>query len=116
MKDLFESYKSNIRYPLIAELKIVNSKPSFTYDKYELFESPSFTEEWKLKFPWKPRFVDLECDLLHGIFFHNGILVEEHQISLPPVNVEIFDPYYFWWGHNHLKKLLKGLNAKFYGR
>jgi hypothetical protein len=110
--DLFESYKSNTRYPLIAELKIVNSEPVFTYDKYGLFGNPHL-EEWKLTLSWKPRFVDLEYGFLHGVFFMNGVLIEEHHLSLPPLKAE---NQFFWWGHNHLQRLLKGLNAKFYGR
>ena len=46
--DTFESYKSNIRYPLIAELKITNSEPTFTCDKYGLFENPRL-DGWKLQ-------------------------------------------------------------------
>ncbi len=110
--DIFESYKSNTRYPLVAELKVVNSEPVFTYDKYELFENPHL-EDWKLKLPWKPRSVNLKYGYLHGIFFTNGILIEEHHLSLPPLNV---GDNFFWWGHNYIKELLKGLNVKFYGR
>ena len=110
--DIFEPYKSNIRYPLVAELKIVDSEPVFTYDEHKLFGNPHF-EVWQLKLPWKPRFVNLEYDFLHGIFFHNGILVEEHHLSLPPLGVK---GHFFWWGHNYLKQLMKGLNVKFYGR
>jgi hypothetical protein len=110
--DIFESYKSNTRYPLVAELKVVNSEPVFTYDKYELFENPHL-EDWKLKLPWKSRSVNLEYGYLHGIFFTNGILIEEHHLSLPPLNV---GDNFFWWGHNYIKELLKGLNVKFYGR
>ena len=110
--DTFESYKSNIRYPLIAELKITNSEPTFTCDKYGLFENPRL-DGWKLKLPWKPRSANLVYDFLHGIFFHNGILVEEHHLSLPPLGVE---GNFWWWGHNHLQQLLKGLSVRFYGR
>ena len=110
--DIFESYKSNTRYPLVADLKVVNSEPVFTYDKYELFENPHF-EDWKLKLPWKLRSVNLEYVYLHGIFFTNGILIEEQHLSLPPLNV---GDNFFWWGHNYIKELLKGLNVKFYGR
>jgi hypothetical protein len=110
--DIFESYKSNIRYPLVAELKIINSEPTFTCDKYELFKNPHFSDGWKLMLPWKPRFVKLDYDFLLGIFFMNGILIEEHHLSLPPLNIEGLT---FWWGHNHLQRLLKGLNVKFYG-
>jgi hypothetical protein len=113
MKDLFESYKGNIRYPLLAELAITNSEPVFIYDKYKLFENPHFEDQWKIILPWQPRFANLEYDFLHGIFFHNGILIEEHHLSLPPLELK---GQYFWWGHNHLQRLLKGLNMKFYGR
>jgi hypothetical protein len=111
--DLFESYKSNIRYSVVAELKVVNSEPVFAYDKYELFENPHFRDEWKIILPWKRRTEELDCNFLHAIFFMNGVLIEEHNFSLPPLDTE---GDYVWWGHNHLQRLLKGLNVKFYGR
>mgnify|MGYP003654907682 CR=1 FL=1 len=113
MKDLFESYKSNIRYSVVAELKIVNSEPVFSYDKYGLFENPHLRDEWKIILPWKRRAKELDCNFLHAIFFMNGVLIEEHNFSLPPLDLE---GDYVWWGHNHLQRLLKGLNIKFYGR
>jgi hypothetical protein len=111
--DLFESYKSNIEYPVIAELKTVNLKPVISYDKYELFGNPRFYEGWKIELPWRIRSVELDYEFLHGIFFHKGVLIEEHHISLPPFGV---DGHTFWWGHGHLMELAKGLNIKFYGR
>ena len=111
--DLFESYKSNTRNPLIAELKVVNSEPVFTYDEYQLFENPRLTEEWRLELPWKPRSAIFEYTFVRGVFFHNGILIEEHHLSLPLFNAEAC---LFWWKHNYIKELTKGLNVKFYGR
>ena len=111
--DLFESYKSNREYPLVAELKAVNLEPVFTYDKYELFENPHLDEGWKLVLPWRNRSVELGYGFLHGIFLHKGVLIEEHHISVPAPNME---GHSFWWGHDHLIELMKGLNVKFYGR
>ena len=59
--DIFESYKSDTRYPLVAELKII--------------------EEHHLFLPRQPQAGDL-----------------------------------WWWGHNHLQQLLKGLSVRFYAR
>jgi hypothetical protein len=118
--DIFESYKSDTRYPLVAELKIRGSEPVFTYDKHELFENPHL-EDWKLNLPWKPASVNskrlrydyIKYGCLHGIFFHNEILIEEHHLFLPrqPQAGDLW-----WWGHNHLQQLLKGLSVRFYAR
>lgn len=110
--DLFESYKGSTKYPLVAEIKTMNSGPVFTYDKHGLFENLKL-EEGVLKLYWKTRSVDIEYGYLHGIFFTNGVLIEEHHLSLPPPRHE---DQYFWWSHNYIEQLMKGLNVKFYGR
>ena len=107
--DLFETHKGNKSYPLVAELNIINSKPSFIRDDFKLF-STAYIEDGVLYCTWVNQENDLDFDLMRAIFFINEVPVEEHPFTIPHNE----DAHSSWWNHPHMDVLIDKLSIKFY--
>jgi hypothetical protein len=106
--DLFETHKGNKSYPLVAELNIIKSRPSFIRDDFKLFSVP-YIEDDVLYCVWVNQENDLDFNLLRAVFFLNEVPMEEHSFTVPR-NMEDKS----WWGHCYMDKLLNKLSVKFY--
>jgi hypothetical protein len=107
--DLFETHKGNKSYPLVAELNIINSRPSFVRDDFKLFLTP-FIEDGVLHCDWVNQENDLDFNLLRAVFFINKVPMEEHTFTIPHN-----EDNESWWGHPYMDRLLNKLSIKFYG-
>ena len=107
--DLFEIHKGNKSYALVAELNVINSRPSFIRDDFKLFLTP-FIKDGVLHCAWINQENDLDFNLLRAVFFINEVPMEEHTFTIPHN-----EDGESWWGHPYMNRLLNKLSIKFYG-
>jgi hypothetical protein len=111
--DIFESFKKDVEYSLIAEVKVNNGKPVFVCDKLNLFEESFFSENgngWlRINFPYNQSAENIKIKKVQAIF-----LARTFPASSAFYAVE-FNNRWFYWTHPIIRELGDDFSVKFYG-
>jgi hypothetical protein len=105
---VFNELKNGEDSCFVAEIQTVGGTPRIVYDKFDLFEPPSFSPG-RINFSFNPSTIEMKDEVIGAVFHFN-----QRNDQFTTYKVGLSDDLYYYWSHPQLDDFADDLIVKFY--